>query len=135
MNYGKSLLPSTVGFDRLLSTLDEMDQLLTRPSYPPYNILKISDTQYEIEIAVAGFKREDLNVELLEGKLYVTGSHGDTDTREYFHKGIAARNFSLSYTLADTVVIKSAKAEDGILRITLENIIPEEKRSRKIDIS
>ena len=139
LHYGKSLLPATVGFDRLLSTMEEFDRMFEGskiPTYPPYNIVKDNDTQYTIEIAVSGFKRDEIEVTTEGNKLYVNGAikTAQTEGREYLHRGIGTRNFSHKYTVADTVVIKSADIIDGLLVIKMENIIPEEKKPRKIEI-
>ena len=134
----KNLLPSTVGFDRLLSTIDDFDSLFLEgrkaASYPPYNIIKVDDTNYTIEIAVAGFTRDQLDVTTEGNKLTVSGKITGEDRREYLHRGIGTRDFTHQFTLSDTVVVKSADIEKGLLVVKLENIIPEEKKPRKIDI-
>ena len=138
----QSLLPRTVGFDRLLSTLNEFDTLLGEgkppKTYPPYNVVKYADDRYKIEIAVAGFTRDELDVSLEENKLTVTGSATETPEafaeREYIHKGIGKRSFTHVFTLAETVVVEGADIVDGLLNIDLRNVIPEEKKPRKIEI-
>ena len=137
--YGKSLLPSTVGFDRLLSTFEEFDNLLTHgakvQSYPPYNILKEDDENYTIELAVSGFKRDEIEITSEGGKLYVNGSIKTARTSDkYLHRGIGTRDFSHKFVLSETVVVKDADIVDGLLVISLVNIIPEEKKPRKIEI-
>lgn len=139
MNYGRSLLPATVGFDRLLSTVEEFDKMFTGtkiPTYPPYNIIKENDNEYTIEIAISGFKQDEIEITTEGNKLYVNGSIKTEQTnREYMYKGIGTRDFSHKYTVADTVVVKGAEIVDGLLVIKMENIIPEEKKPRKIQIS
>lgn len=136
--YGRNLLPSTVGFDRLLSTLDEAlnipEKVLT--SYPPYNIAKISEDRYVIELAVAGFKREEIDITLEDNKLTVQGNakKDEDGNKTYYHRGIALRNFTRVFTLADTVVVNSADLVDGMLVVELQNIIPENKKPRKISL-
>lgn len=136
--YGRNLLPSTVGFDRLLSTLDEAlnipEKVLT--SYPPYNIAKISEDRYVIELAVAGFKREEIDITLEDNKLTVQGNakKDEDGNKTYYHRGIALRNFTRVFTLADTVVVNSADLVDGMLVVELQNIIPESKKPRKISL-
>ena len=136
--YGRNLLPSTVGFDRLLSTLDEAlnipEKVLT--SYPPYNIAKISEDKYAIELAVAGFKREEIDITLEDNKLTVQGNakKDEDGNKTYYHRGIALRNFTRVFTLADTVVVNSADLVDGMLVVELQNIIPENKKPRKISL-
>lgn len=138
MTYGKSLLPATVGFDRLLSTMEEFERMLDvqkPPAYPPYNIIKEDDANYTIEIAVSGFKREEIEITSEGNKLYVNGAIKTAKTDvQYLHRGIGTRNFSHKYTVADTVVVKSADMVDGLLVIKLHNMIPEEKKPRKIEI-
>lgn len=137
--YGRNLLPSTVGFDRLLSTLDEAFNLPEKviTSYPPYNIVKVSDDKYVIELALAGFKRDELDITVEENKLTIRGStkKDEEGSKTYYHRGIAFRSFSRSFTLADTVVVTSADLVDGLLIIELQNIIPESKKPRKISLS
>lgn len=136
MNYGKSLLPSSVGFDRLLSTVDEFEKMFSTTklaTYPPYNIIKEDDTHYTIEVAVSGFKRQDIEVETAGNKLYVNGAvQSATTDIEYLHRGIGTRDFSHKFTIADNVVVKEADLVDGLLKIRLVNILPEEQKPRKI---
>ena len=138
MNYGRSLLPATVGFDRLLSTMEEFDNMFANaktPTYPPYNIIKEDDTNYTIEIAVSGFTRDDIEITSEGNKLYVNGAIKTAKSDvQYLHRGIGTRDFSHKYTVADTVVVKSADMVDGMLVIKLQNMIPEEKKPRKIEI-
>ena len=132
--YGKSLLPSTVGFDRLLSTFD-LGQDTKIQTYPPYNIIKEDNETYTIEIAVSGFKRDEIEITSEGGKLYVNGAIKTARTSDkYLHRGIGTRDFSHKFVLSDTVVVKDADIVDGLLVINLENIIPEEKKPRKIEI-
>ena len=137
--YGKSLLPSTVGFDRLLSTFEEFDNILGQgtkiQTYPPYNIIKEDNETYTIEIAVSGFKRDEIEITSEGGKLYVNGAIKTARTSDkYLHRGIGTRDFSHKFVLSDTVMVKDADIVDGLLVINLENIIPEEKKPRKIEI-
>ena len=136
----QSLLPRTVGFDRLLSTLDEFDTLLATgkqtQTYPPYNVVKYDDDRYKIEIAVAGFSKDELDISIKENKLTVTGSATQSaeNVGEYVHRGIGKRDFTHIFTLAETVVIDGADIINGLLNIELRNVIPEEKQPRKIAI-
>ena len=138
--YGKSLFPSTVGFDRLMPVIDELlrtdkEMNIRKPNFPYYNIVKIDDHKYDIEIAVAGFSKSELSVETKLNELIVSGvKDGDVPVKNYLHHGLASRNFSLSFKLADTVVVNSADIIDGVLVVSLENMIPEEKRPRLIPI-
>ena len=136
--YGNNFLPGTVGFDRLFSTLNEVEDFLSNKkpqSYPPYNIVKFDDSNYQIQIAVAGFDKNEIDIQLNQNRLSVNGSIETTeDQPEYLHRGLAARNFNHNFTLSDTIVVKSADIVNGVLNIDLENVIPEEKRPRKISI-
>lgn len=125
--------PFFIGFDRILDRMHEATP--GQGNYPPYNIVKVDEDNYVIELAVAGFKQDELDVELKEGVLYIEGKKGEQDENtQYLHKGISARHFRRSFTLSDTIVVKGADYHDGILVINLENVIPEEKKPRKIAI-
>jgi len=104
--------------------------------YPPYNISKDKSDVYEITLAVAGFKKADIDIELEDGNLKITGKSEvlDSDDREFLHKGIAERNFVRSFKLAEYVEVQSAKLEDGILRISLVKNIPDAMKPQKISI-
>jgi molecular chaperone IbpA len=136
--YGKNILPMTVGFDRLFSTMEEIDKILGNakaPSYPPYNIVKLDETNYEIQIAVAGFSIDDIEVETIQNKLYVSGISEKPETElVYLHHGLANRDFKHVYTLSDISVVRSANVVNGILKIQIENVIPEERKPKKIQI-
>lgn len=136
--YGKNILPMTVGFDRLFSTIEEMDRIFGNskaPSYPPYNIVKFDDYNYEIQIAVAGFSIDDIDVETNQNKLTVSGIAQKTENEQvYLHHGLANRDFKHVYTLSDMSVVRSANIINGILKIQIENIIPEERKPKKIQI-
>jgi molecular chaperone IbpA len=137
MNYpfGRNILLSTVGFDRLLDAFSDLEDTLPEnkaASYPPYNIIKRGDHDYVIEIAVAGFRRDELDITFEGRKLTVTGKVNANRDGEYLHRGVAMREFTHKFTLAETVVVKSADLEDGMLVVRLQNVIPEEKKPRKI---
>jgi molecular chaperone IbpA len=126
--------PFTVGFDRALRRLDSLAEVKA-PSYPPYNIVQVDDDNYVVELAVAGFTEQDLSIELKEQVLTVTASVEKNDESKYVHRGIAKRNFTRSFTLADTIEVVNANLTDGMLRIELRNLIPEHKKARQIAIS
>lgn len=125
--------PFFIGIDRVFDRMHQ--QTPGQGNYPPYNIAKVDDDHYVIEIAVAGFIESELDVEVKDGVLFVEGKKEDDDQTEYLHKGISARQFKRSFTLSDTIVVKGAAYNNGILTIDLENVIPEEKKPRKIKIS
>ena len=127
---------TTVGFDRIFDRITRMHETATKATgYPPYNITKNADTVYSIEMAVAGFTEADLDITLKEGILTVKGNAEAKEDKNYVHRGIAARSFVRTFTLADTIEISGAALENGMLIIDLENMIPEEKKERKIAIS
>jgi len=128
------LSKTAIGFDSIFERLQAASDALPKiPSYPPYNIKKIDDEHFEIEMAVAGFGKANLDIELKDDKLTITGKHDATDN-EYIYQGIANRAFTREFTLADTVVVKNAELVNGLLKIALERYIPEEKKAKKIDI-
>ena len=127
---------TTVGFDRVFERIQAMHQPTDRGTqkYPPYNITKESDTTYIVEMAVAGFTDDSLDIQVKEGVLTVEGKVEDSTDKEYIHRGIASRAFTRTFTLAETVIVKDAGLENGMLRILLENVIPEEQKPKKIKI-
>ena len=132
------LTPYAVGFDRVFDQLQNyVENNASSTGYPPYNIQKTEDFKFEIEMALAGFDKKDINIEVAEGVLTVK-SIKDKDsnaTDEYtLYKGISQRNFTRKFTLADDIVVNDAKLENGMLTIYLERIIPEEKKPRLIAI-
>jgi molecular chaperone IbpA len=130
-----TLAPFTVGFDDMFDRFNQIkNNLAKQASYPPYNISKVDENKYLIEMAVAGFGKTDLELELQDGVLSVKGTTKESaDT--YFHKGIANRGFTRNFTLADTIEVKNADLLNGMLKIWLENIIPEHKKPKSIPIN
>lgn len=124
--------PFFIGFDRMIDRMREATP--GQSNYPPYNIVKTEENFYELQLAVAGFTQDDLDVELKDGVLTVEGKKDGDDEKNYIHKGISARAFRRTFTLSDTIVVNGADLTDGILTVELENIIPEEKKPRKISI-
>ncbi len=125
----------SVGFDTIFDRFFNMD-VGSQQSYPPYNIRKQSEFQYTIELALAGFSKDDIEVELTDGQLVVRSKDNDKDedSDSFVHKGIARRSFTRSFSLADDVIVKGADLKDGMLIIDLERVIPEEKKPRLIQI-
>lgn len=131
------LYRNSVGFDRLFSLLDSVTSDAPTNSYPPYNIERTSDDAYRITMAVAGFAEGDLDIELKETVLTVTGGK-DLDKREgveVLHQGIAARSFKSQFHVADHVEVVGASLENGLLHIDLVREIPEAMKPRKIAIA
>jgi molecular chaperone IbpA len=127
---------TTVGFDRIFNRIEQMHSATAKTvTYPPYNITKESDTTFMVEMAIAGFTDDDIDIHVKESVLTIVGSVSDTDEKEYLHKGIAARAFERTFTLAETVVVKDAALSNGMLRILLEDVIPEDKKAQKIVIN
>jgi molecular chaperone IbpA len=127
--------PFSVGFDEIFNTLSMTSKLNSKPNYPPYNIVKSGD-DYRIEISMAGFKVEDIDVEVKDNTLTISAEQTDEKKGvEYIHKGISERDFYKSFALAEYVEVKDAVVLDGILVISLEKNIPEEEMPKKIKIS
>ena len=126
---------TTIGFEPILKRLSEISETLPKiPTYPPYNIRKIDETKYVIEMAVAGFGRHDIELELQDGVLTIIGQMKADEADNFIHKGIADRAFTRKFTLADTVEVKNADMINGMLKIWLERFIPEEKKPKKIPV-
>ena len=130
------LLPTALGFENAFAALDNASHLLTatQTAFPPVNVIKKDDYNFILELAVAGYRQNEIEVTTERNSLKVTGKKVDEDTREYLVKGIAGRKFSRQFVLSDTVVVRDANLADGILSIQLENVVPEEQKPRKIEI-
>jgi len=129
------LYRSTIGFDRLFSMLDGFD---AAPGYPPYNIERTGETDYRISVAVAGFAENELSIEAKENTLTIKGekkTEEEEKTGDVLYQGIAARAFERTFQLADHVLVKGAKLENGLLHVDLVREIPEAKKPRTIPIS
>jgi molecular chaperone IbpA len=122
-----------VGFERLFDELNKVNTP-SQPSYPPHNIVKISDEEYAIEMAVAGISTDNLDIEIKDNTLTVSYQPEKIE-REYVYRGISSKKFVKSFTLHEYVIVDSATAEDGILTIALKVEVPEEKKPRKINIA
>ncbi len=128
------LYRSVVGFDRLADLLDSASTEASS-GYPPYNIERTGENAYRIEIAVAGFKTEDLNIEVKENLLTVQGRKvANDEAKRYLHRGLAERNFDRRFQLADYVVVEDAQLANGLLAISLKRELPEALKPRRIEI-
>ena len=134
------ITPYAVGFDRIISDMFQYaENNVASTGYPPYNIRKEGD-KFQIEIALAGVTKEDLDITAEGGKLTIAYNPEEVESTvedsltEWLHRGIAQRKFKRIWTLADDVVVKGAKMENGMLYIELERIVPEEKKARSIKI-
>ena len=132
------LYRSAVGFDRLAGLLESAARSSQENGWPPYNIETTGENAYRIEIAVAGFKPEELNLEVKENLLTVTGrktANDDAgDQRTYLHRGLAERDFERRFQLADYVVVSGAALDNGLLAISLKRELPEALKPRRIEI-
>jgi len=129
------LYRSVVGFDRLASLL-ETAAADGATGYPPYNIERTDENAYRVDIAVVGFRPEELNVEVKENLLTVTGRKAANDeTRKYLHRGLAERNFERKFQLADYVIVEDANLADGLLSISLKRELPEALKPRTVAIT
>ena len=125
--------PFTIGFDSIFNELDRV-RSLPQSNYPPYNIRKgAGEDTYLIELAVAGFSEEDVNVEVKENNLTITGELGDKDNG-FVHQGISQRAFNRNFVLAEDVLVRGADLSNGILTVYVERIVPEEKKARTVEI-
>lgn len=132
-----------VGYDNMLKRFNEASEQIAKsvPNYPPYNIVKVDDNKYVIELAVAGFGKHNLDVSIEGGTLKIHGFTTVDDLAkegldlQYLYKGIADRSFTRTFSIADTVEIKNAELINGMLKIWLENIIPDAKKPKKVEIN
>lgn len=126
-----------VGFDDQFNRMQKLHDDLTKniPNYPPYNIKKVDDTHYVIELAVAGFAQQDIEIEIDGGKLVVKGNVQSAEEEDNFlFKGIAARAFTRTFALNDQVEVKDAELFNGMLKIALERLIPEAQKPKKVAV-
>lgn len=129
------LYKTSVGFDHLASILDSLGKFDGDQGFPPYNIERMSENEYRVTLAVAGFGKSDLMIETKEGTLCIRGEKKPEDKqREYLHSGIAARNFERRFSLADHVEVSGAVLENGLLHVDLKREIPEAMKPRTIAI-
>ena len=136
------LRPVTIGFDNVFDHFERMMDdhnfnEMVRYNYPPYNIVKTGDYTYDIELALAGFNKKDIDITMEDGMLNIKSvleATKDKDEDGVIHKGIAKRYFSKSFTIADDVEVKGAELKDGLLKVSLERIVPEHKQPRQIEV-
>ena len=136
------LRPVTVGFDNVFDHFERMFEddftSFSAPTFPFYNIVKQGKNKYDIELALAGYSKDDIEVNLEDGVLTIKSKKEDKSEEkedgEVIHKGIAKRYFSKAFTIADDIEVKGAELKDGLLKVSLERIIPESKKPRTIDI-
>ena len=130
------LTPYAVGFDRVFDQLQNYaSHNATSSGFPPYNIRKEGEFSYVIDMALAGFSKDDIEVEVADGLLTVRSVKENDEDDSNIYRGISYRKFNRKFTLADEIVVKDASLENGMLVISLERVVPEEKKPRKIKIN
>lgn len=125
---------STIGFDRLFDMLEDSAATQGGENYPPFDLVKLDDNQYRIDLAVAGFKPDEVEITAHQNQLIVTGKKGEENGSDYIHRGIATRSFERRFGLADHIQVSGADIKDGLLSISLVREIPEAMKPRKIAI-
>jgi molecular chaperone IbpA len=137
------LRPVTIGFDNVFDHFERMfeDDFrgLAVPNFPPYNIVKTGKNSYDVELALAGYSKKDIDVSLEDGVLTIKSVKSEEekeveDNNGVLHQGIAKRYFSKAFTIADDVEVKGAELKDGLLKVSMERVVPEHKKARTIDI-
>ena len=132
----RDISPFAVGFDRTFDTLELLASSRAKEAnYPPYNIRKVSEDQYTIELAIAGFEEKDIDIELAEETLTIIGNRPKESSDGLLHQGLAARDFIKKFVLSDDMVVKGAALSNGMLYVGVERIIPDEKKPRKIELT
>ena len=128
------LTPYAVGYDKVFDNLSRyVDNSVTSTGFPPYNIRKEGDYHYVIEMALAGFSKEDIEIEVADGTLSVRSDKKD-DAADNLYRGISFRKFNRKFTLSDDIVVNDAALDNGMLTINLERVVPEEKKPRLIEV-
>ena len=129
---------TTLGFERFFNDVERLlkdDPQAKASNFPPHNILRLDDNRYVVEMAVAGFAKDEIDITIEDGSLVVKGEKREqVNGAQYVHRGIGTRSFTKTFTVADTIEVRGAEFKDGILRIGLENIIPDHKKPRKVEI-
>jgi molecular chaperone IbpA len=129
------LFRSTIGFDRLFDIIDQADKADQMPNWPPYNIEKVEENRYQISLAVAGFKPDEIELTQHDRALFVSGRKTEeTKDRQYMHRGIAGRAFRQSFDLAEHVRVSGASLENGLLVVDLVREVPDTLKPRRIEI-
>lgn len=133
-----SIARHAIGFDRMFEELNRtFANSRGSDNYPPHNVVQLDDTHFVVEVAVAGFAEEELDVELKDNVLIVKGEHpkAEGEQPKYLHKGISARNFTRNFPLAENIQVRGATVKNGILSVALELVVPEEQKPKKIAIT
>ena len=126
--------PFFIGFNKTLERLNSVHTAAINQSYPPYNIVKVSDDTFRVDLALAGFDKKDVDVSVDNGTLIIKGEAGTDDAEESIYKGIATRKFTRTFALGEYMEITGAEFKNGMLGITVERIVPEDKKPKTIKI-
>ena len=127
--------PFFIGFDRALDTWNHVQTVSSATNYPPYNVIKVDEDNFVVELAVAGFAKTDIDVSTADGKLTVKGELNTEDNdSKFIHRGIAARKFTREWALGEYMEVKAAELKDGMLKIDIVRILPEEKKPKTIKV-
>jgi molecular chaperone IbpA len=127
--------PFFIGFDRALDTWSHAQTVSSATNYPPYNVIKVDEDNFVVELAVAGFAKTDIDLSTADGKLIVKGELNTEDNdSKFIHRGIAARKFTREWALGEYMEVKAAELKDGMLKIDIVRILPEEKKPKTIKI-
>ncbi len=127
--------PFFIGFDRALDTWSHAQTVSSATNYPPYNVIKVDEDNFVVELAVAGFGKTDISLSTADGKLTVKGELATEDNdSKFIHRGIAARKFTREWALGEYMEVKAAELKDGMLKIDIVRILPEEKKPKTIKI-
>ena len=133
-----NITPYAIGFDRIFDQMAQYaDHQITSSGFPPYNIRKVDDYFFSIDLAVAGLSEDDIEVEVAEGVITVRSTYDDTDTNgnDFIHKGLSLKKFTRKFTVADDIIVNGASMINGMLSIDLERVVAEEKKPRLVKIS
>lgn len=138
LRFNTQSLPQLVEWIGFENTFNELQRMMERTAktvkYPPYNVKRVGDNHYVVEMALAGFTKSDIDIVIEGNQLTICGETKDNSVDEYIVKGIAQRSFKHSFTLADSVMVKTASLVNGMLKVQLEQFIPEEKKPKKIEV-
>ena len=127
--------PFFIGFDRALDTWNHVQTVSASTNYPPYNVIKVDEDNFVVELAVAGFAKTEIDIATSDGKLIVKGeSKAEDSDSKFIHRGIAARKFTREWALGEYMEVKAAELKDGMLKIDIVRILPEEKKPKTIKI-
>ena len=131
----ETLNRALIGFDAMFNNFERRFANSVSSNYPPHNVVKLDDSNYEIQIAVTGFDKDDVTVELDQNILIVTAGRPQEEERVYLHRGLAQRNFVKQFPLAEHIEVKGAEQRNGVLTIKLERIVPEALKPRRISVN